>query len=93
MALDKSSSSWHHMPLKASGGLEYPNPTRKRAAVPRLRVGLRLVLFNLSFDVVSGIVVSKPNSGVVKCQILRVPKSAIASPSSAEHVIVLQSRS
>ena len=56
MALDKSSSSWHHMPLKASGGLEYPNPTRKQGAVPRLRVGLRLVLFNLLFALVRGIV-------------------------------------
>ena len=38
---------------------------------------------------VSGIIVFRSHSGVVKCQILRVPKSAIASPSSAEHAIVL----
>ena len=42
---------------------------------------------------VFGIIVFRSHSGVVKCQILRVLKSAIASPSSAEHAIVQLSRS
>ena len=31
--------------FKARGCLEYPNPTRKPGTIPRLRVGLGLVLF------------------------------------------------